>query len=192
MTHTFEFGHRHRLDTSERRRILPPEPILRKLGLKEGMTMADIGCGTGYFTFPAATIVGPQGFVWGADIEPRFIEENERRAKHMNIMNIRFVVSERTQVPLNGATVDAALASIVFHELGDDDKEAYLRELGRIIRPDGTIWIIEWKKDKAVMGPPFEERLGPEDIKPFAGAAGLRVQNVDDLSPSHYAVTLHK
>ena len=59
-------------------------------------------------------------------------------------------------------------------------------------RPDGEIWIIEWKKDKAVMGPPFEERLAPEDIKAFADAAGLTVRNVDDLSPSHYALTLHK
>jgi ubiquinone/menaquinone biosynthesis C-methylase UbiE len=192
MTHTFEFSKMKMLDTPERRKMLPPEPILRKLGLREGMTMADIGCGIGYFSFPAAAIVGSRGFVWGIDVQQEFVNYCSEKAQTDHVANSEFLKGDRTSVPVKDATVDAVLLSLVLHEVEDGQKEAYFKDLARIMKPAGELWIIEWKKERSVAGAPFEERLGADDLRTFAVPAGLRVTATFDVSPSHYAAILKK
>ena len=77
MTHKFKVSEKQKLDNPERRAFLPPEETLRKLGLQPGEIMADIGCGIGYFTFPAASIVGPNVKVFALDVAPEMLAEVE-------------------------------------------------------------------------------------------------------------------
>jgi ubiquinone/menaquinone biosynthesis C-methylase UbiE len=192
MTHIFEFSKMKMLDTPERRKMLPPEPILRKLGLREGMTMADVGCGIGYFSFPAAAIVGSHGFVWGIDVQQEFVDYCNDKARTDRVANATFLKGAHASVPINDATVDACLLSLVLHEVEDGQKEAYLKELANTLKPGGAIWIIEWKKERSVMGAPFEERLSADDLLMIAASVGLRVDEIFDVSPSHYAAILKK
>ena len=76
MTHKFDAKNRHKLDNPKRREMLPPEKTLIRLGLKQGDIVADIGCGIGYFTIPAANIVGDSGKVFAMDISPEMLEED--------------------------------------------------------------------------------------------------------------------
>ena len=57
----------HYFDEDRRRKWQNPEDILREIGLETGMTFLDIGCGNGFFTLPAARMVGPAGQVYGLD-----------------------------------------------------------------------------------------------------------------------------
>ncbi len=192
MTHTFGFSKMRMLDTPERRKILPPEPILRKLGLRKGMTIADVGCGIGYFSFPAAAIVGPRGLVWGIDVQQEFVDYCNGKARANRVANVTFLKGSYTSVPIHDAAVDVCLLSLVLHEVEDNQKEAYLLDLARILKPDGALWIIEWKKERSVVGAPFEERLSVDDLRKIAAQAGLRVNKIFDVNPSHYAAILKK
>jgi precorrin-6B methylase 2 len=70
LTHKFDVSQKVKLDNPARRAILPPDETLGKLGLNAGEVMADIGCGIGYFTFPAAKMIGPGGRVYALDVAP--------------------------------------------------------------------------------------------------------------------------
>ena len=79
MTHKFDIKNKQSLDNEKRREILPPYKTLIGLELKEGDTVADIGCGIGYFTFPAAEIVGESGMIFAMDISAKMLEEVDQK-----------------------------------------------------------------------------------------------------------------
>ena len=91
MPHRFDARQRFRLLSEERQAALQPESLLRSLGLKEGMTLADIGCGPGFFTLPAAQIVGPSGSVFAADIEGEMLSTVRSRVTAEGLTNVRIV-----------------------------------------------------------------------------------------------------
>ncbi|RUM88282.1 MAG: methyltransferase, partial [Thermodesulfatator sp.] len=61
MAHRFDPRKKHKLESEERRRLLPPEAVLELLELTPGETLVDLGCGPGYFALPAAERLGPKG-----------------------------------------------------------------------------------------------------------------------------------
>lgn len=83
--HRFEAKHHKRLNSSYRRRILPPTSTLKKFGLKKGMVVADIGAGSGYFLIPAARIAGPEAAVFGVDASKEMLNILRRKKFPSNI-----------------------------------------------------------------------------------------------------------
>lgn len=74
MKKTFDVKNMHKLDNPKRRELLPPDQTLRKLGIKEGEIIADIGCGIGYFTLPASKMVGEKGKIYAMDISAEMLQ----------------------------------------------------------------------------------------------------------------------
>src|SRR6266568_8771308 len=65
-----------------------PEEVMDKLGLKPGSVVADVGCGSGYFTFHFAARVGPQGEVYAEDVESAVLEKIQTRAHQEHLGQI--------------------------------------------------------------------------------------------------------
>ena len=80
MTHKFDVNNRHKLDNEKRRASLPPHETLIRLGYKESIDLADIGCGIGYFTIPAAKIGGNSAKIFAVDVSQIMLQEVENRA----------------------------------------------------------------------------------------------------------------
>ncbi|MGB9913382.1 MAG: class I SAM-dependent methyltransferase, partial [Candidatus Kapaibacteriota bacterium] len=97
------------LDTAERRKLLPPEEILLRSGLSEGTKIADVGCGTGYFSIPAAKIVGRSGKVFAIDISKEMLEELQNRLNPQEIHNLEILQSQEYSIPLTDSAVDFVL-----------------------------------------------------------------------------------
>jgi precorrin-6B methylase 2 len=72
---------RHYLDEKLRKQMMEPEQILAEVGLTAGMTLADLGCGEGYFAVPAAVIAGPAGRIYAVDTNQSAVDKLSRRAK---------------------------------------------------------------------------------------------------------------
>ncbi|MGE5629493.1 MAG: class I SAM-dependent methyltransferase [Caulobacteraceae bacterium] len=128
--HKFDANNRNKLDNPKRREFLPPYEILKKLGLQEGDIIADIGCGIGYFSIPAADIVGLKGIVYAMDIELEMIEETERRAEGNVMANIRSIVTDEYDLKVGDSTVSFAFACLVLHEV--EDRARFTNEAKRI------------------------------------------------------------
>lgn len=190
VNHKFDANNKSKLDSEKRRKILPPSEILRELGLKEGDTMADIGCGIGYFSIPASLIVGDCGKVYAIDVSVEMLEEVERRVKQNNIDNVVSIHSEETNFKLDDDYVTYGFTCNVLHEI--DDKKAFLMEARRIIKENGKIAIVEWQKIQTGFGPPVEHRIGKEEAQNLLKDLGFNNITCMDIGEHHYGVTGEK
>lgn len=170
--------------------MLPPDEILKKLGLKQGDIVADIGCGIGYFSIPAAEIVGQKGTVYGLDIEIEMVKEVERRAIEHNILNIRAMVTGEYDFKLQDASVSKALACLVLHEV--EDKKRFLKEANRILKPGSSLAIVEWIKKNTDWGPPINHRLEGDNVKNVLQNFGFKEMNCFELNDYFYILTAVK
>jgi len=106
MVHKFPVEMKEKLDSPERKKLLNPEKALSSLGIKAGMVVADIGCGTGFFTLPLASLVGEKGKVFAADISNGMLSdlrkkiEKEKLHKKKNFITSRSSFLKRIKYPL--------------------------------------------------------------------------------------------
>ncbi len=181
--HKFNPEHTSMLISGERQEKMRPEALLSDAGLKKGDTFADIGCGPGFFTFPGAGIVGPAGRVYALDTEVRMIRELEKRTPPENVAVMK---SEENKIPVEAGTVDFALLAYVLHEA--EDKDRFLKEIKRILRPGAIFVVLDWKKKAEEQGPPVHERLAEEDVASMLRAAGFALIRAKEINESHYMV----
>lgn len=127
--------------------------------------MADIGCGIGYFTIPAAKIVGNKGTVFALDISPQMLEEVKNKAAEENIQNIKTIRVNENDLKLQDETITYAFLSNILHEV--ENLEMFLKEIKRIVAPGGKIVIIEWEKKVSDYGPPIHHRIDKHDLEVF-------------------------
>jgi ubiquinone/menaquinone biosynthesis C-methylase UbiE len=172
-----------RLLGENRRAMLPPEETLRAAGVARDQTVVDLGCGPGYFTLPAAELVGPGGRVYGVDVQPEMVEACRQRAAEAGVRQVEVIRSGETHVPLPDGIADLVLASVVLHEA--KDRAAFLREARRLLKPGGEVAVIEFRKEGGQPGPPKEVRLSAADVAAAAEAAGLRVREHRALNDLH-------
>jgi ubiquinone/menaquinone biosynthesis C-methylase UbiE len=176
--------HKDRLLSEERHGRLQPKTLLRSLGLKAGDSVADIGCGPGFFTLPAAEIVGSDGLVVAADIQGEMLTTVRVRAAEQGLSNVRLVKTSETEVPLPPRSFDLVLAAFVLDEV--PRHATFLRKLARLLKPDGRLAVLEWQKQEMDHGPPLEDRIDPDELVADATAAGLRLSKRRELSEDQY------
>ncbi len=182
--HKFNPEHTSMLISAERITKMRPDALLRDAGLKNGDTFADIGCGPGFFSIPAAGIVGLTGRVYAVDTEERMIRELQKRTPPENVVIMK---SEENKIPVSSGCVDFALLAYVLHEA--EDKDRFLKEIKRIIRPGGTFVVLDWKKKAEDQGPPIHERLTEKEAEEFIRGAGFGRIISKGINESHYMVS---
>lgn len=190
MTHKFDPKSKNKLDNEKRREILPPYEILQKLGLAPGMAVADIGCGIGYFSIPAAEITGSSSLVYAMDISEEMLEEVSRRAVAAGLTNLRNIQVEEYDLKLEDGGVDFAILSFVLHEV--EDKEKYIAEIGRILKRGGKLAILEWEKKETESGPPASHRVSFEEAEKLLAESGFIQISKIDINSAHYGITAEK
>ncbi|HEY7983923.1 MAG TPA: methyltransferase domain-containing protein, partial [Ktedonobacterales bacterium] len=171
MPQKFDPRMKDQLLSDERQKLLQPAKLLRSLGLRAGDTLADIGCGPGFFTLPAAEIVGVRGLVYAADIQGDMLSAVKTRATEANLTNVQVIKSSDTEVPIRAASVDMALLAFTLHEI--EPRARFLHRVSRLLKPTGKLVIIEWEKQSDAPSPPANPPLTAEDAIKDAEAAGL-------------------
>lgn len=156
--HKFDPKQTHNLVNPKRFIHEQPDKILRAAGVSANITVVDVGCGTGFYTFPLARIVGEKGLVYAVDISSEMLEFFKRELEKHNLKNIKPILSQETNIPLNDSIADMVITVNMLHEAYD--KDAFIKELKRILKKNGRLLIIDHQKDPNLTGgPPFEERV---------------------------------
>jgi len=184
MPQKFDTRQKQSLLSDERYEALQPEALLRRLGLRKGDTMADIGCGPGFFTLPAAKIVGATGHVFAADIQGEMLTAVRSRAAEAELANVRVVKTSDTEIPLPAASCNFILMAFVLSEL--DQRATFLHKAARLLKPKGRLIVMEWVKREEPDDPLADERIPLDDLLADATAAGLRLDEREDLDESQY------
>jgi len=147
--------------------------VLRRVGVREEMSILDYGCGTGRFTIPSAKIVGRKGKVYAADVRSSALEHVKEEAEKEELGNIETVLCENSVVTmgLRDESVDTILVYDVMHAI--DDREGLFKELHRVLRQDGFLSIFPMhmgtEKMLGIMDKcelfSFRDRYGPPGYK---------------------------
>lgn len=171
MNHKFDVSKKHKLDNPQRREKLPPVKTLKRLGINTGDIVADIGCGIGYFSLPAAALVGREGKVFALDISEEMLAEVKLRATVSKLENIETVLVKNDKLPLDNQTVTYGLACFVLHEA--DKLAGMLNEMSRILKDNGRLAIVDWHKKVTAGGPPIDHRIAKPDMENALRQAGF-------------------
>lgn len=119
-----------------------PEQVIQSLDIRAGDHVADIGSGSGYFTFRLAEAVGPTGKVYAVDVDPEMNEYVTRRARELNYHNIEVITAKPDDPLLPKSDVDVIFTCITYHHL--NNRTPYLFTLTRYLRPHGRLAIIDF------------------------------------------------
>jgi ubiquinone/menaquinone biosynthesis C-methylase UbiE len=164
-----------------------PEALLASLGVVPGMTVADLGAGTGYFSVRLARAVGAQGRVLALDVEPNLVDYMKARAAKESLPQIEAAVvpADDPRLPPHG--VDLVLVVDTWHHL--DDRVHYLAKLASGLKPGGRVAVVDFKKGELPVGPPDAHKLPPDAVVGEFEAAGWIVARRDETTlPYQYVL----
>jgi ubiquinone/menaquinone biosynthesis C-methylase UbiE len=147
------------LDGDERRRSIPPEIIVERMGLSENDSVLDLGAGVGYFAIPISK--GSRDVI-AIDSEPKMLTVLSQRTRSSGIGNVHLVCGDIDALPLADGSVDHVLAAFVYHEVSDQSK--LMEESARVLRPSGRLTVVDFQKRISREGPPIWVRKSPGHV----------------------------
>ncbi|MBD3205046.1 methyltransferase domain-containing protein [Candidatus Bathyarchaeota archaeon] len=169
----------------ERRNWQDPEGTLKRIGLSECHYFADIGCGYGFFSIPAAKIVGEKGKIYAVDKNPEAISIVKKRLNKESL-NAELVTGMAEETLFCEKCMDIVFFSIVLHDFADIPK--VLENSRKMIKNDGTLVNIDWKKIHLDKGPPYSKKFSVEKAKSLIKNAGFNVKDVRNDSELLYTI----
>ena len=131
------------LERSERAEEERPDLVLAALELKPGMTVADVGAGTGYYAWRMAQSVGMQGTVYAVDIQPEMIALLEKQVARRGTTNVKALLGTLTDPHLPAGMLDLVLMVDVYHEL--EYPYEMLGALADALKPGGRLVFVEFR-----------------------------------------------
>ncbi len=168
--------------------LIDTAQFFQTLDLKKGTTFVDVACGWGAYSLAAADIIGEDGQVYAVDLWEEGILSLRKEAASKGIQNMATFVSDAAQnIPVENNCVDVCLTATVLHDfVGDKVDQAVMKEIVRVVKPDGVLAVVEFFKKEGPPGPPKAVRLSPEEVDKIVSAYGFRQQQLTDIGPDNY------
>ncbi len=136
------------LDSDLRRKNYPPEVLMTRSGIKPGMRVLELGCGSGAYTTHVARAIGPRGKLYALDIQRKMLDQLKAKLdkpENHDITNIELVESSAYELPFADESLDAVYAITVLPEIPDPHRA--LLEVYRVLKPGGTVAMTEMFAD---------------------------------------------
>lgn len=179
-----------RFEGAERDAWQMPDRVTAALELAPGMTVADIGSGTGYFSRRFAAAVGPTGTVFAADVEPAMAAYARRRADEEGQANLTPVLASYDDPRLPDGTVDLVFVCNTWHHI--EDRVDYARRLIVDLAPAGRVAIVDFLPGELPVGPGPEHKLSAEEVAAELIAAGFSLAGAEDFLPYQYLLIFER
>ena len=175
-----------RLRDPERLQFTNPDAVWAILATRPVTTLVDLGAGIGFFAIPFARKI-PAGRVYACDTSAEMLAHLQAALAEQHVGNVTPLRSEEVRVPLPDHEADVVFMANLHHEL--DHPQESLRECLRLLKPGGTVAIVDWKPDPTPKGPPAEVRIPPETVRAQLMEAGFHAVASHPILPYHYFLT---
>jgi cyclopropane fatty-acyl-phospholipid synthase-like methyltransferase len=173
------------LDDPERAGRQKPGEVVAAMTLREGMVVADVGAGTGYFEPHLSRAVGASGRVLALDIEPDLVRHMQRRFDEAGLGNVEARLVAPDDPGLTAGSVDRVLIVDTWHHM--EGRVDYARKLREALTSAGQLMIVDYLVE-AERGPPPEMRVSAEAVMAELKAAGFTARVVPETLPDQFIV----
>lgn len=172
--------------------FLKPEDAIESWDIRPGEKIADFGCGAGFFTIPIAQKVGAQGAVYAIDVRQEALGATQTKIKLFRLANVN-LIRANLETPrasgLKDASIDKVIITNILFQV--DDKNSILLEAFRILKPKGTLLLIEWN-DENKTGPVLPSTINRKEAEKICGGAGFILYKDFFAGSHHYGLIFKK
>lgn len=177
------------LERSGRKGAERTDLLIERLPLAPDDVVADIGAGSGYFTFPVAARV-PQGRVLAVDIQPEMLELLKARQRMLGVRNVEPVLSTTEDPNLPAGAVDLIFIVDAYHEF------SHPREMGeamvRALAPGGRLVLVEYRAEDASVPIKRLHKMSAAQAEREMRALGLELEENGDYLPQQHVLVFRK
>lgn len=179
------------LERPERGEEERPDEVIAAMGLKAGDVVADIGCGTGYFSRRFAKAVGPTGKVYGVEIQQEFIDMLKERCAQESITNVTPILGTETDPLLPEAGCDWLFLSDVYHEF--QKPREMLAAMLKSLKPGGRVCLVEYRLlGDTAKHIKAEHRMSVKQVLAEWQPAGFELVDLLDFLPAQHLFIFQK
>jgi len=175
------------LERGDREKEERPDLLMKALELKPGMKVADIGCGSGYYSRRLAKAIGAKGIVYGVDIQKEMLAILHRNMGANNLTNYQAVLGTTTNPKLPAGAIDLALFVDVYHEF--DQPYEMMQNICKSLAPGGKIVLVEYRMEDPRVPIKLLHKMTEAQVKKEMKVQPLKyVKTVSELPWQHVII----
>lgn len=178
------------LERAEREREERTDLLVPALRLTPGMTVADIGAGTGYLARRMATAVMPGGKVLAVDVQPEMVKMMQSMVRKTGLTQIEPSLGSEVDVRLPAGSIDLAIMVDVYHELAFPYE--VMTSILRALKPGGQLVFVEYRAEDPLVPIKPLHKMSEAQIKREAAVHGLAWERTDVTLPWQHLVVFRK
>jgi len=166
-----------------------PEQNVAYLTLQEGMSVADLGAGTGLYSKAASKRVGRTGHVYAVEVQKDMVKKLESDIKEWGLTNIDCIwgnVEKLGGTKIADRSIDVVIMSNILFQV--DDKLGFIDEAKRILKENGRILLIDWKDSFSGMGPALDHVVTEAKAEELFTKRGLKQVETISVPDHHYGI----
>jgi ubiquinone/menaquinone biosynthesis C-methylase UbiE len=178
------------LDREDREREERPAKAIAELGLSPGMTVGDVGAGTGFYSIRIAKQVAPHGIVYANDIQPGMLARLRANAEAQNVHNVETVLGTESDPHLPIGKLDLVVMVDVYHELSRPQR--MLDRIRESLKPEGRLVLLEFRKEDSSIPIRPEHKMSVDEVRAEVTPQGYQFDKVVDTLPWQHIIFFHK
>lgn len=169
-----------------------PKKNIAELGIVDGMRVADLGAGSGFYAIEAAKKVGGRGMVYVVEVQQDLLDKIKHAGAMAGLRNIEAIWGNIEKIggtKLREGIADRVILSNTLFQIEQKDRDTLALEIKRIIKPGGKLLVVDWSE---------VSQLGPKTLVPQMLAqgifekAGFMVERSFDAGDHHYGIVFRK
>jgi len=166
-----------------------PEQNILQLGIREGMTVADLGSGSGFYSIALSKRVGYTGKVYAVEVQKDLVKKLEGELAHLHISNVVCIwgdIEKKGGTKIIDHSLDAVVLSNILFQV--DDKIGLIDEAKRILKKGGEILLIDWNESFGSMSKIKHNIVNEKEAKELFEKRGLQFIKNISISEHHYGI----
>lgn len=173
--------------------LIDPSVFFSRVKIPAAARVLDLACGIGNYSIAISPLLDERGLVYAVDLWDEGLEKLRHRIQEKGISNIRPVKADITKhIPLENGSVDFCLIATILHDLTPREQDSTLKEAARVIKADGVLALVEFKKISKGPGPPMRIRISETEAEEKMKKYGFIKTSEGDIGEFTYLMTFRK
>lgn len=173
--------------------LIDPAAFFSHIVIPPSAQILDVACGSGRYSLELAKFLDENGSIHAVDLWDEGIENLKNAIREKGIRNIHPLRADITQkISLGNASIDFCLMATILHDLSPAEQDVALKEVARMIKADGILAVIEFKKIDRGPGPPLGIRISEAELEEKMKKYGFLVTWQGDIGEFNYLLVLRR